>query len=240
MWRRVRDGLRDIRYHSARVRRTRWHRLADAWLLWSLPVSVAACVTASILVQTSRMEVLDKGTVGMKDERTVAFLDSDRIHARWQENRVIGVFELRRAVEEGGWPFWSWRSVGPVETAFERLGYATGLQVIPRGTGDDVVAAITAAASRGHPGLSAALAAGLESHRSVGGWAANLALWWVSLLVAGMASIQVMRFLAWRVDLIRTRRRRRRMSRHLCPRCEFDLHGSDWSERCPECGELLT
>lgn len=69
--------------------------------------------------------------------------------------------------------------------------------------------------------------------------ATNAALCWIAVHVILTALIQATRFVAWRIEVRRQRRRRYAARAGVCLHCGYDVRASVWSERCPECGGLL-
>ena len=75
--------------------------------------------------------------------------------------------------------------------------------------------------------------------RRLGAWLANGIIWSFALMVVARLSVIAVRIAAAIVSAGRASGRRRRAESGRCAGCGYDLRGSTFGERCPECGVLL-
>lgn len=241
MYRRIRNRLRRIRYYSARRERTVWTNLLDATLFAAPLLGIAAALLTHAMVEDSAFDRPVQG-VAARDatgrwRAALTQRGSPLPFSRDASSAVLIEFELLGQSRRLGWPLVSGRVDHPYSldaTFAEPTSAAAALEdAEPR-------RAITLLLDRHHPEAAARLQRTVPEVTTR--WyalAGNAALWWFGLTLVLPAVVLVARFIAYRLELAHDRRVARMRRKGLCPHCGFDVRGSFYSERCPECGELL-
>jgi len=81
-------------------------------------------------------------------------------------------------------------------------------------------------------------AGGAVVEQNWGAWAASVMLWWVALFVAFSVLLILARIATFGFHRQKAVKEATLASQGRCPFCGYDLRGLEFSERCPECGEL--
>jgi len=243
IWRNpVGNWLRSVRYHSARRESTRWTHAMDT-ALFAAPVLgvVLALVLHFTAIGSERHDLafggLERDTGGGVVHAVLA-TPAQRPGSR---ATPIGSFWISRTEEYRGWPMPTVLHRRPPQIHLDLFAEAT---VGRRAAGDAdtaLVDAVELAIARGGEATSD-LRNDLALPAHVTNWwalLANGALCWIGVYLALAVSIQCVRFVAWRVEVRRQRRRRKAARQGICLKCGYDLRANLWSERCPECGALL-
>lgn len=235
-FRAVRRWLRDIRYHSARQRKSRWTRIMDAALLASPLVALAAAVGTNYLPGRSNTRTLLTGRVATTSAGEPVVWSVERTPDAALFLTPVGDFSVSQASIERGLPFAGMHIDAP--PALDPFRPALRSQPTPPPA---AAAAIESFIGRELPSDVAARYRAGESHSamSLAGVAANFAVWWLVVLVATWLIVQSLRAMSsvgGAAGQLRTERRRRAGR---CVQCGYDVRGSAWSARCPECGAVL-
>ena len=154
----------------------------------------------------------------------------------------IGAFRIAMQGEDHGWPFVTSR--GPRRLALNVEIFdepvSLGAQDLPPNS--PVRHAINSALETfGDPMLAAATWDGsaIVGSNRARGWVANGLVLSVLLVLAACLLVAVLRIGSlFRIAEKRQQVAQRRQSNR-CTACGYDLHGSVFSERCPECGTLV-
>jgi len=241
----IRKRLQLIRYYSATRRYDRWSRVRDIAVVTAL---VAAWPVAWLL---------DGSYVRAGEPYTIAgnlYEDPDGHVWSWLQPpplppgdvrgdaAFIGAFRIAMQGEDRGWPFVTSR--GPRRLALNVEIFdeprSVGAQDLPPDS--PVRQAINAALETfGGPTLAAATWDGstIAGSNRGRGWVANGLVLSVLLVLAVCLLVPLLRIgslfrIAEKQQQVAQRRRSNR-----CTACGYDLHGSVFSERCPECGTLV-
>jgi len=234
-----------IRYYSATRRSDRWSRVLD--------IAVVTALVAAWPVTW----LLDRSLVRVDDPYTISGnLYEDPFEQVWAwlppppvppsdvrgDALFIGAFRIAIRSEEHGWPFVT--SHGP-----RRLALNVEIFDAPRSLGaqdlppdSPIRQAINSAlATFGDAGLEAATWEGsaIAGSKRTGGWLANGLVLSVLLVMVAFVFVPLLRIGSlFRIAEKKQRVAQRRQSNR-CATCGYDLHGSVFSERCPECGSLV-
>ncbi|MCA9284568.1 MAG: hypothetical protein KDA22_05110 [Phycisphaerales bacterium] len=241
MIRTIRQSLRSIRYHSARRERTRWTRAMDAALVASFLLCVPAAFLSATLVRRDALQVVFGQIVPRLDGTMNAMLlDEASPSVSWGQAGSIE-FELRLGQEDLGFPFVIREDLLPVAVWVAPYPGAPRLQAADPATQAVELDAIAHAVDRaGDPALAESFhAKGRRSRVVWTGLVASIPAWWILLLLIAAIGIQLARLATAVATRYSTGRRWSRIRRGVCPSCGYDTRGSLFSERCPECGELL-
>jgi hypothetical protein len=241
----IRERLRLIRYYSATRRYGRWSRMLDM-----------AVVTALIAAWPAAW-LLDRSCVRVGEPFTISgFLYEDPDEQVWVwlspppmppsdvrgDAAFIGSFRIDLRGEDHGWPFVT--SHGPRRLALNVEIFdeprSLGAQDLPPGS--PVRHAINSALETfGDTRLAAATWDGsaIAGSNRAKGWVANGLVLSVLLVLAASGLVALLRI----GSLFRIAEKRQRVAQrretNRCTACGYDLHGSVFSERCPECGTLV-
>jgi hypothetical protein len=242
MIRRIRRFFREIEYYSARQTRSVWARRMTIVLFASPVVGLVAAIAAGLSVRRTQTLAAFSGDL----ERTpsgaivapVALLPGARSidHAPW------GEFEARVDRQTAGWP---------LEAAFEVPQLVVEVNLFSvAGPGPDLGPPADVAAARA--AVEARLTASIDSHSAEArrellrgpawsplAWVLNWALLFVASYMAMAIALQLARFGAFRIQSGREARISRRRAKGECPGCGYATRGLEFSDRCPECGQLL-
>ncbi len=249
MLRAVRKHLRQVRYYSAPRRRTRAGMLIE----WSMLAALLLCVPVTYLIsQTvhrtgSAMDfegrlVVDRGG---EYHASLADLLSNEIDPIWYLGEPVAEFDLTASVWNHGWPIATSQSRAPVTVAFTpfdaRKHNAAALANDP-GVRD----AIRREMAAEHERLSALpLTAahdpwqeGERAHSTLG-WGYAIFVTFLMLMAVFMGPLLFFEMVLRVRGVAKAQRDAERRARGLCARCGYNLTGNEFSERCPECGNLV-
>lgn len=246
----IREQLRLVRYYSADRPSTGWGRATDIALALAIGLALPATWLAD-RGYASRSEAnqitgkLFQEPEGAMWATVKPTADGREAITRTRGDAVFaGAFLITSSVEQHGWPFASSqrRPVGTLNVALFAEGQSLTAGDLPAGS--PVRTAIEAALL--DAGYGRAGATIWDSRRSASvidrrwpAWLANLIVW-LLLLPIGAWVIVLLARLGWLfVEMpLRARQLKRRLENR-CPHCDYDLRGSTFSERCPECGAVL-
>lgn len=241
MIRAIRRKLRSIRYHSARRPETPWSRALDNALIWSfllcLPLawaSGALFTRTSTLVWEGQIERLSNG------KARVLMWDEAKPTDPWNQLNVQP-FEVRIQRGDHGFPIVISFTEQPATIWVETGIGANPWKWLDPATDPSSAELILAALDRTNPDVAERLRATSPRHST--SWLRLLAaapIWWLLLFAAAVVVIGLLRAALTLGRAIVIGRRKERVDRGICPSCGYDLRASVFSERCPECGELLT
>jgi hypothetical protein len=237
----LRRRLHMIRYYSASRPRTIWSRAADVVLIAGFVCALpAAWIADATVMRSEPLEALDGGLARSNDRLTARIVTEHQpALAPMEGERLLGAFTLMVWERRHGWPLTGTRR----HEATLRLRIFTEPE--PRENEpldhDEAVQRAIAAAllSAGRSDVHAVWWAGRAPvSRHVGAWAANVGFWWIALAFAGWMMVGATAAgMLLRAHAIRARIDRRRMA-GCCMSCGYNLTGLEFSERCPECGEV--
>jgi len=243
----IKRELKKIRYYSASRRATLWTRLAD----WSLIVSFALAVPAVwwCNANVARAEQA-YGVVGLV-QRDAEGVFSAHVADRDAEARVYNVprdeqfayhqIDVDRLVR--GFPLeTSVLTRQPIITLRE-VGTAREMSEIETEERTPVGESIRTGVRRSGVPDAREIAdlwqeGGARTENNWLAWIAGSFLWWVTLFVSFSIVILVLRLFSIAVLRSKSARWDELAKQGLCPHCGYDLRGLEFSERCPECGEL--
>ncbi len=241
----LRKRLRLIRYYSATRRYDRWSRVLDIAVVTAL---VAAWPVTWLLdrsfVRVDKPYTISGNLYEDPDERMWVWLPPPPLPPSdvRGDATFVGAFRIAIQREEHGWPFVT--SHGP-----RRLALNVEIFDEPRSLGADDLppdspirhAINSALATFGDARLEAATWDGsaIGGSNLARGWVANGLVLSVLLVMAAFGLVPLLRIGSFfRIAEKRQRIAQRRQSNR-CTACGYDLHGSVFSERCPECGTLV-
>ncbi len=231
----IRRRLRQIRYYSASRPSSAWGRTTDAALGLALLLAVPASWVASSSVVTRSEPAQITGRLYRDPDGTIRAQrapDAGEPEARPRGDAVFaGAFMMRSSIERYGWPFES-RAVRSIEGLNVELfeeGRSLSQDDVPAGS--PLRAAIEGA-------IPARPASAID--RRGAAWLGNFIAWSLMLPAAAWVVMSVARLIGWMLVMVPVRiRQQRRRQVNRCPRCNYDLRASTFSERCPECGTVL-
>ncbi len=241
----IRKRLRLIRYYSATRRSDRWSRVLDIAVVTAL---VAAWPLTWVLdrsfVRLDKPFTISGNLYEDPDERVWAWLPPPPLPPSdvRGDATFTGAFRIAIRREERGWPFVT--SHGP-----RRLSLNVEVFDEPQSLGADDLppdspirhAINSALATFGDTRIEAATWDGsaIGGSNRARGWVANGLVLSVLLVMAAFGLVPLLRIGSFfRIAEKRQRIAQRRQSNR-CTACGYDLHGSVFSERCPECGTLV-
>ncbi len=239
----IRTRLRLIRYYSRSRPSGRWNRVHDiamaaalilAWpLVWLLDV---AWVVRSVSVVNSGFLYSEPGGRIVAMAATTAPID-----VLPQDGSYCGGYRVVLADEEHGWPFVTSHGIRGGTISADVLDSVSAADLPPD---DPIRAAIERELAATGQGAAAAMLLGSAADlpavsRSIGAWLANGIVWSLALVIAARLLVGAARIPAAIVSAGRAAGQRRRAGTGRCAVCGYDLRGSTFGERCPECGVLL-
>jgi hypothetical protein len=243
----IRTRLRLIRYYSRPPPSGRWNRAHDialaaalvlAWpMTWLLD---RAWVARSAPVMNSGF--LYRGREGQLFALTAT---ADPISGRTtHDTDLVGAYQIDLTDAEHGWPFVTSLGMrqGTIDVQLFEEARRMGAADLPPDS--PVRAAIEDELADTGQSVAAAVVWGSESQRAAvsrraGAWLANGIVWSLALVIAARLLVSAARIPAAIVSAGRAAGQRRRASTGRCAGCGYDLRGSAFGERCPECGVLL-
>ncbi len=215
----------------------------DVLLPLSLLLALPATWLMDVTVSRPHQAAFLSGAIGRTPDGAIhaEVIDEFTLQKLWTQGAQIGNFELALIDEHRGWP---------MTTSVRRPATALHMNMFDRPTEQKFVdvrtidpsmrsaieKAVAAAPDERVRARWGIAAAAIERH--AWGWIAGALLWWILLFIGGAVLIQSLRAAtAW--FAARSARRALALARKgLCPNCGYNLTGLEWSERCPECGEL--
>lgn len=254
----VRQKLQLIRYYSATRPYNQWSRILNI----TMAIALVAAWPTTWVMDRAHLAHRTTSTVTGKlfenpDGRIWGWITPPSAPEGRGDAVFHGAFHITVQTEDRGWPFVTTqgrqyadmnvelfaegrslaagdlRQDSPVRTAIER--------VLVGADHADAVAALWGGEATGVD------AAGASRPRV---WVANGIVWSMILVIAVWLIVSVTRVGALFVALARlgslpiqaayTSKEERRHLRGQCVSCGYDLRGSDFSERCPECGTLVS
>jgi hypothetical protein len=242
----IRRRLRLIRYYSAARPYGRWSKARDAamaaalLLAWPLTWLIdRAWVTRSNRVVITGFLYRQPG--GQLFALTTT--TSGKARDPTGDADFYGAYLIDLTDEERGWPFASSSGLrgGTINVELFEEGLSLGAADLPRAS--PVRAAIEQELNWGGQGAAASAVWGNSTVPAVttrpGAWLANGILWSLALVIAAWPLVGAARLTAAFLSAGRAARRRHLARRGRCAGCGYDLRGSPFGERCPECGALL-
>ncbi len=230
----IRRKLRLVRYFSASRPSSAWGRATDAALASALVLAVPAAWIGSESVVTRSEPAQVTGWIYRDPDGTIwaaVGTDAGGAGPRPRGDAVFaGGFVLESSIERCGWPFTT--RIVPTEVLnVELFDEARSLSADDIPAGSPLRAAIDGA-------IPARFAPAIEGKRAA--WLGNFVAWSLMLSVAAWVIMSAARLLGWvLIDIPARNRGLRRQQGDRCPRCNYDLRASTFSERCPECGTVL-
>ncbi len=235
----IRERLRLIRYYSATRRYDRWRRMLDI----AVATALVAAWPATWLLDRSYVRVGKSYTISGNlyedpDEQVWVWLPPPLPPPDVRGDATfIGAFRIAMRGEDHGWPF-------VTSYGHRRLAFNVEIFDEPRSLGvhdlppdSPVRHAINSAL--GTRRLATATWDGRAIKNRARRWVANGLVLSVLLVLAAFGLVAVLRIGSlFRIAEKRQRVAHRRQSNR-CTACGYDLHGSVFSERCPECGTLV-
>ena len=252
MLRAIRQKLDAVNYYSAERERTGWTRLREA----ALPVTLLITLPVVGLINLTVRQPVDghevTGTFYRSDHGSLiaSFYDLENQSAATGEmpnfgrdhegRRYAGNFTLRTQHADRGWPLVTSVQQLPLAGSVDLIGSSSRLNFRALTADHPAREAIDTAIEDAR-----APAVILTADRSVHEtspyplrWVGSAMIWWallylglsVALIAAELITTRIQRRIAFRA------RRLRKLGR--CPSCGYDLRGLEFSERCPECGDL--
>lgn len=234
---RVRRGLREIDYHSARRTVGRWSRLSDLWIVASIPAALVAVLLTGLLVNQVETRTLARGIMGQLRDGSIEATLTAPGQPIAGAGRFIAAIDLVQERRSASWPVLLWTETDPAMiVVFD--GQAP--RNIPIRSAAPEAEIVRRSLAKGDPRLLVAASGEHSRQINLGTGFAAVAVTWVVLLPLGLGVIQLARGTAALVARRRERRRRRLEAQLRCVECGYDLHGAEFSARCPECGATLT
>lgn len=244
-WRRK---LALIRYYSANREHTAWTRAMDMSLLLSLLLAVPAAWYADENIWRSESSIVFVGHLIPEDEGGIEarrFDDEGTGSLPPANPENIGSFRLQMEQGWRGFPLRSTRVLGRPTLLVNNFEANTS-QVDPQlEQANPIRLAITELLTAKSDDEDVELLLNRwRDDAAVGetnllAWAANAALWWFMLFASLGVAIFLARFVTIMAWSSRDARRAMLEADGKCPHCTYDLRGLEFSDRCPECGNLL-
>lgn len=247
MLRNFRHKLRMIRYYSATRKATAWTRAMDMALIVSLPLALLATWVCDVAVMRKTVPIDLHGQLIRADDSNIvaAVMISDG-PSRASIGRPIGNFQFQVEDDLHGWPLTTSVHRRPGRLDLDILSEAKPRQDV-RLSADDPLRQAIAQAILEQDEQQALIAlnnldgdSGSSQVRRY--WVTTLAdaaMWWIMLVLASSFSISMLRFGALIAKGRSSARRAQLRAQGRCIACGYDLRGVEFSERCPECGELI-
>ncbi len=247
MFRWWRRKLRVIGYYSASREETIWTRLGDVALILSLLLAFPGAWMMDTQIRRTTPSLTLVGLVRYDAGRQLVATvlnEEESLVIPAESGEYWGSFRLVSHEEERGWPLMTSTVILEPEFKLTRAGRqetAAPITAEERERLKEVVQ--TAIARRNEPAFTE-LSEHWQSDRvavenHLFAWVGGTALWWITLFVVFSVLLMISRFAA--IFLTNNRRARERMllAEGKCAHCGYDLRGLEFSDRCPECGQLL-
>ncbi len=242
----VRNKLREIRYYSATRTATRWTRALD--------IALAVALALALPVTWA----LDHGYVARRPIEQISgslYQNPDGAVWAWTAELyelpedirgdaiLYGAFKLGLPTEERGWPFVTSRQPGPTQLDVRLFAQGVSLDNAHLPLDSPLRQAIESGLMKaGYAAAATALLQDLgvppDASLRLPAWPANVMVWSVLLPLSGWLIAGLLRGGWLLADSTRLTKRRRCQVEDRCVSCGYDLRGSVFSERCPECGAL--
>jgi len=236
---RLREKLRLIRYYSANRSSSDAERAVVAGLIGALLLAVPV---AGILDVTLSREVDPIEITGR------LFVDGDElVRATVEDTSVLGrawggaaKFAIKAEVHGWGWPRSSGTDIRAIQAEVMLQGAALPRLVTKAEPDDPMRIAIERAlVQHGHDDIASAWAGQDSRRRHLPSWGVNSAIAWLALMIVLITMLRIGTALGRIISGSVAQRRRARRDAGLCEGCGYDLEGSVYADRCPECGMLL-
>ncbi len=253
MLRVLRRKLHAIDYYSARRERSLWTRLRDAALPVTLLATLPIVALMNLVLQRPIAGEMHHGTIwrdldhahtaifdDFADERPSHLPRSTESPAPDERGISAGQFRLYARHAERGWPLTTSRVDLPIDGEVElyRERGRTRWRMLDDENGARM--AIIAALSEKRAPQDLVQAHQVESHVTVYPlrWLGNAMIWWALLYLGAAIALVCLHFAVTRIQRRVALRARRLRRSGRCPNCAYDLRGLEFSDRCPECGDL--
>jgi len=232
---RLRRWLHEIERSSAKRPDEHRRRFRTAVQLAMIPPALIVVVVVGSMVEETEITTVVAGRAWVDTTgttRAIVMESAARTIEPWPDGQPLGTFHVTRREVRSGWPAVIRTTGHP--PAIDLSG--SPLRAVPEDPIGGVILAALDAAGR------AELAREARDGEPQGRWRPDGLLLGTALFVmvgwilAAVAEPMVA-VAARRWHNARVRRRKAMVARGICPTCGYDLTGSLWSERCPECGE---
>lgn len=243
MFRAIRRRIRMIRYYSASRPGTRWSRARDISLVVSIGLAVVAVYLANIAVTRShaRENIYGRVMTTAGGFTKVLLVDEEYRSTPWAGNVTpVSEFELKVIVEDRGWPVTTSRVIRAPQLDIKELAAANPKVDVAYDENDATARAIVAALeSDERSALAREWMKGQAQRTTLPlGWIFGITLWMIMLWIACMIAIVGLRLIVFSISAKKQIQGARHRAQGHCVHCGYDLHGLEFQERCPECGNL--
>jgi len=250
MLRAIRRQLRLIGYYSAPRKRTRSSALFERAIIAALVLCIpAAFIVDRAMERAGSAMVVEGYLVKAPDGTYIATLKDSALGEQkpiFTRGAPMAGIELELGVWQHGWSVTSSRSQAPARVLFDRYDIG-GDESKPLIDEPGVREAITLAMTEQGPRVwtspfetgSFSWEQGPRDHLPIG-WVYSSVAWFFLLTAAFFGPLVLYEFAGRVMDEFRRRRSVSRQQRGLCVFCGYNLMGSEFSARCPECGELVS
>ncbi len=239
----IRTRLRLIRYYSRSRPSGRWNRIHDIAMAAALILAWPLTWLLDTVWVARSVSVVNSGFLyGEPDGRIVAITATTApIDVLPEDANYVGAYRVELADEEHGWPFATSHGIRGGSFVVDVLDSVSAADLPPE---PPVRAAIERELLATGQGAAAAILRGSEANlpavsRRIGAWLANGIVLSLALVIAARLLVGAARIPAAIVSAGRAAAQRRRAGTGRCAGCGYDLRGSPFGERCPECGVLL-
>ncbi|TVQ58144.1 MAG: hypothetical protein EA377_00320 [Phycisphaerales bacterium] len=252
MLRAIRQKLDAIDYYSADRERTGWTRLREAALPFTLLITLPVVALINLTVQqpvdgqevTGAFHRNDDGTLiasfdDLEDNSTST--DASMNYGRDDEGRrYAGNFSLTTQHADRGWPLVTSIQQLPLAGSVNLIGSSSRLNFRALAADHHALQAINAAIedARAPAVIRAADQSVHETSQFPIRWVGSAMIWWALLYLGLSVALIAAEFITTRIQRRIAFRARHLRKQGLCPTCGYDLRGLEFSERCPECGDL--
>ncbi|MCH2160324.1 MAG: hypothetical protein MK085_00475 [Phycisphaerales bacterium] len=248
--RRIRRVFKRIDYYSASRNRTWWRRAADWWLLLALPVAIALVFLLDARIMRSNSQVMEfEIRLGRLDSSAPLICELEFQPERsWHFPQPVAAARMSIDHVDHGWPMATTETIGPTRVDVRFFDGREQALAGPFPSGDDentnareirqAIVEVLSAANMTNE-ASAWIAGTRESRANILAFVAAVLMAWAILFLLGIPLIQLLRA---GIAAARNHHRLRTMGRlrkGVCPSCRYNLGGSTFPERCPECGTRI-
>jgi hypothetical protein len=247
MLRWVRRRLNEIRYYSASREHTAWTRAADASLIFAF--LVAFPITWVLNGQVERVDLLHAVT-GVIQRTTdgaltvyVAREDAPASDFGIPAAELHGYFTMRVDEMDMGFPLVTSRLIRQPIVEVRRYPRVQAVAEVDLSPGAPMREAIEAALERtdttaAREALALWRDGAARTETILTAWIGSSLIWCLLVFVALSMAITIARLFTVVFGRHRAAARAMAHAQGLCPHCRYDLRGLEFSERCPECGNL--
>jgi hypothetical protein len=241
----LRRRLRFIRYHSATRTVTGWTRAMEWALVLSLVLAFPAAWMMDRLISRPADELALQGRLAAREGGQVeaTILDDRGSNVSWRDGAPLGTFTIDLGSRAHGWPRITSVREQPPTISVDLFSDAPLQGSLRQAEGEDerIMQAIHVAVERGQPPEVIERFRVAQTSVEWNPWSflAGALLLWVMLYFLAAAVIQSARFAALYARHRRQARAAEMASRGLCPSCGYETRGTEFRDRCPECGELV-